>query len=433
MLYNILEDQSRHNLILSEDLSLILGKITTSSPLLTLRTMTKALTVAIAVILLTSNFTIINAQQQVEQLTTESRGVENGATTTTTIPTAAATTFQSINDSFRVHVPDGWVIQDVNNSGSALLEEGTKGYGILAQLCPEKEQQQQALPNAGTNTSIGNSSISKSNNSCRGAQKEVIHIVRYPDLDTRLLSNNVTSDNMTVDNVLAYYLHKLQEVGYRDIQIVNSTETTLNLTNPQTNQTIAKLPVKLVEMTYRTNFAPTEIRRGYLISTATTATLPNVGTTKGYTIFYEGGPVAAEITPASGSLSPLPPKPVGQAFDSFELIAAPEVAQTIAQDAQTAETTDEGGGEGGESNDDDDDDNSGSNDDDDDDNSGSNDDDDDDDNSGSNDDDNGGGGGGGNDDDNDDDNGGGARGISERVREHVSGISERVREHVSGN
>ena len=62
----------------------------------------------------------------------------------------------------------------------------------------------------------------------------------------------------------------------------------------------------------------------------------------------------AEITTASGSLSPLPPKPVGQAFDSFELIAAPEVAQTIAQDAQAAETTDEGGGEGGGSNDDDD-------------------------------------------------------------------------------
>ena len=360
MLYNIRKDQSRYNLILPEGLSLILGKITTSSPLLTLRTMTKALTVAIAVILLTSNFTIINAQQQVEQLTTESRGVENGATTTTTIPTAAATTFQSINDSFRVHVPDGWVIQDVNNSGSALLEEGTKGYGILAQLCPEKEQQQQAPPNAGTNTSIGNSGIS--NNSCRGAQKEVIHIVRYPDLDTRLLSNNVTSDNMTVDNVLAYYLHKLHEVGYREIQIVNSTEMALNLTNPQTNQTIATLPAKLVEMTYRTNFAPTEIRRGYLISTATTATLPNVGTAKGYTIFYEGGPVSAEITPASGSLSPLPPKPVGQVFDSFELIAAPKVAQTIAQDAQAAETTDEGGGGGGSN---DDDDNSGSNDDDD--------------------------------------------------------------------
>ncbi len=36
-------------------------------------------------------------------------------------------------------VPQGWVIQDVNNTGSALLEETKKGYGILAQLCPGKK------------------------------------------------------------------------------------------------------------------------------------------------------------------------------------------------------------------------------------------------------------------------------------------------------
>ena len=40
-------------------------------------------------------------------------------------------------------MPEGWVIQDVNNTGSALLEETKKGYGILAQLCPEKEEQQE--------------------------------------------------------------------------------------------------------------------------------------------------------------------------------------------------------------------------------------------------------------------------------------------------
>ena len=142
MLYNILEDQSRYNLILSEDLSLILGKISTSSPLLTLRTMTKALTVAIAVVLLASNFTIINAQQQVEQLTTNLE--ESIMEQQRQRQYQPSTTFQSKNDSFRVHVPDGWVIQDVNNTGSALLEEATKGYGILAQLCPEEGEQQQA-------------------------------------------------------------------------------------------------------------------------------------------------------------------------------------------------------------------------------------------------------------------------------------------------
>src|SRR5919107_3975692 len=105
------------------------------------------LTLAIAVILLASNFTIINAQQQ-QQLTSQTGELEKGITAAviTTPP------FQSVNDSFSVEVPDGWVIQDVNNTGSALLEETTQGYGILAQLCPEEQQKQVASP---TNASEG--------------------------------------------------------------------------------------------------------------------------------------------------------------------------------------------------------------------------------------------------------------------------------------
>jgi hypothetical protein len=370
MLYKILKEYSRYSLILREDLSLILENIIAPFPLLGLRITTTALTVAISVTLLTSNFTIINAQQQVQQLPAQRGVVEN-----------AATTFQSANDSFRVQVPDGWVIRDVNNSGSSLLDEEMKGYRILAQLCPVKAKQQQALPNASGNTPTDRS-ISQSNNNCRGAQQEVVHIVRYPRLDTRLLANNITSDNTTADIVLSYHLQKLQEVGYRDMEIVNSTEMTLNLTDAQTNQTIATVPAKLVEMTYSTNFAPAEIRLGYLISTATDATSPNLGTTKGYTIFYEGGSDAAEITPAAGGLSSLPPTPVRQVFDSFELIVAPEVAQAIAQEVQAAQTVE---GEGDE-------------------------------------------------DDNDDDNGGrAAREIAERVREEAREIAERVREEARGN
>jgi hypothetical protein len=287
----------------------------TSSSLLISSPSAVALTAAIAVILLAANFTITNAQQQ---LTSQPVEIENG--------TAATTRFQSTNDSFRVQVPQGWVIQDVNNTGSALLEEATQGYGILAQLCPE--EQQAALSNVSGDTV-----------SCQGSEEDIIHIIRYPDLDTRLqVSNNVTT----------YHLQKLQEVGYRDIQIANSTETTVNLTIAQTNQTIATVPAKLVEMTYSTNFAPNEIKRGYFILTATNATAPNLGTTKGYTIFYEGSSVAAaeETTTASDSL--LPPTPVRQVFDSFELMAAPEIAQTIAQEAQAAESTEGDGGDGGD-------------------------------------------------------------------------------------
>jgi hypothetical protein len=145
-------------------------------------------------------------------------------------------------------------------------------------------------------------------------------------------------------------MQKIQEVGYRDIQILNSTDMRLNLIDPQTNQTIATAPAKLVEMTYSTASAPNESRIGYFILTATNATPPNLGTLKGYSVFYEGSSFAAATT-TSESL--LPPTPVRQVFDSFELIVASEVAQAIAQqEAQAAEIAegggDEDGGDGGE-------------------------------------------------------------------------------------
>jgi hypothetical protein len=240
------------------------------------------------------------------------------------------TSFQSTDDGFSVQVPEGWVIHDVDNTGSVLLEaEATQGFGILAQLCPEEEQQQPTLPNV-------DSSDDTFSSSCEGSENGVIHIVRYPDLNNRLQVGNTlpttnnNNNSMINDNILLYHLQKLQEVGYRAIEIVNSTDMTVNLINPQTNETITTVPAKFVEMIYTTGIAPNETKTGYLISTATDVTVPNPGMTKGYTIFYEGSSVsAAEITIGFGSLSPLPP-PVRQVFDSFELIAAPGTEQAEA-------------------------------------------------------------------------------------------------------
>jgi hypothetical protein len=337
--------------------------------------MTKALTSAIAVILLASNFTIINAQQlllQQQQLTSQPGQIENGigAPATTTTTTTTATIFQSTNDSFSVQVPQGWVIHDLNNTGFALLEETRQGYGMLVQLCPE-EQQGAVLSNASggsSSSSSTNSSTISTVNSCQGAQQELVHIIRYPDLNTRIpAANNVTttSNNMTtIDNVLSYHLQKLQEVGYRGIQIVNSSDMRVNLTNPQTNQTIATVPAKLVEMIYSTGFAPNERGSGYFILTATDVTTPNIGTVKGYSVFYEGNSssaaaaaaaATAEITPTSAGIPTAPPLVVQMIFNSFELIVPREVAQALAQQEATAEQTVEttvvetqgGGDEGG--------------------------------------------------------------------------------------
>src|SRR5215211_3101373 len=284
---------------------------------------------AIAIILLAANVTIANAQQQV---TSQNSAIERGTTTS-----------RSTRDSFRVQVPQGWVIHDVKNSGSALVAEALDGVGILAQLCPEEEQQQVAFRNSGGNTS--NSSISTNSDRCQGAQ--VIHVIRYPNLGARL---GLTSDDIfaiinrdTIPNaVLAYQTQKLQEAGYRNIQIVNSTDTTINVdistglnnnnnnnnaiaagTAATTTTTTTRVPAKLVAMTYSTNLAPNETRIGYFILTATAATPRNLGMITGYSIFYEGNSVIETVSSGSSVAPPPTPFPAAarQVFGSFELIA----------------------------------------------------------------------------------------------------------------
>ena len=276
---------------------------------------------------------------------------------------STTTFFQSANDSFSVQVPDGWIIHDVDNTGSALSQELTKGYGILAQLCPEEEEKGSVVP--ATTTTVPSVGGSPDNTlSCEESESDVIHIIRYPQPDnnrTPAPSNNTTTaipigsnSIITDDSILSYQLNKLQEIGgYRGFEIINNTDTTVNLTNPLTNQTVTTVPAKRVEMTYSTASAPNEPRVGYLISTGTELTQPNLGVAKGYTVFYEGNSLSdVEVTIGFGSLRPLSPA-VGQILDSFELIMAPEVAQALAEQAthtaQTAETpqgVENGDGEG---------------------------------------------------------------------------------------
>src|ERR687891_457058 len=214
----------------------------------------------IAVIFLAPNFTIASAQQL---STSQPSGTQSP-------------TLLSAKDSFRVQLPEGWVIQDINNTGFTLAAEVLQGYGVLAQLCP-REQEQSVLSNvSGSNTYIG---------SCQHAREEVIHIIRYPNLGAILGIASDDDDIFTIINrdtipnsVLAYHIQKLQEVGYRDIQIVNSIDTTINVDNStslNSNRIATTIPAKLVEMTYSTNFATNETREGYFILTATAETIPS--------------------------------------------------------------------------------------------------------------------------------------------------------------
>jgi PKD repeat protein len=295
-------------------------------------TLTIALTVvilAVAIIVFVANVAIASAQQP-PPLTSQPA------------VTQRAELFQSTEDGIRLNVPQGWVIQDLNNTGPISSEELRRGYGILAQLCLSDEEQQRQQGQGGA--APDNAS---NNNSCQSAQ-EVIHVVRYPNLDSGIqmannastggssatsttgasFNNNNSTTATTIDSILAYHLQKLRQVGYNSIQIVNNTDRTVNLAVAQSNQTLTTLPAKFVEMTYTTASAPDETRRGYFILTATNAIAPNLGTTKGYSIFYEGNYISSEIRSSSSS-TPIPlPQAVKQVFDSFELVTVAAATQT---------------------------------------------------------------------------------------------------------
>ena len=307
-----------------------------SSRLLVSPTLTIALTVvilAVAIILFVANVAIASAQQPPPPLTNQPA------------VTQRAELFQSTEDGIRLNVPQGWVIQDLNNTGPISSEELRRGYGILAQLCLSDEEQQRQRQQGQRGAAPGNAS---NNNSCQGAQEEIIHVVRYPNLDSGIqmannastggssatpttgasFNNNNSTIATTIDNILAYHLQKLQQVGYNSIQIVNNADMTVNLAVAQSNQTLTTLPAKFVEITYTTASAPDETRRGYFILTATNAIAPNLGTTKGYSVFYEGNYNFAE-TRSSSSSTPTPlPQTVRQVFDSFELVTVADATQT---------------------------------------------------------------------------------------------------------
>jgi hypothetical protein len=299
----------------------------------------------IMIILLGANVTVTNAQQQEQQqLSTSQPSPTSPVTQNGT--TATARLFESAKDGFRVQLPEGWVIQDLNNTGFTLAAEVTEGYGILAQLCPaeeEEEGQQQQQQQQGALNNVSSSG------SCQQqqAQEEKIHIIRYPNLGARLGIALADIIDVIPDSVFGYQILKLVEVGYRPVDFVNITNTVIPVHYPNASGIPATVPAILVEMIYSTNSSPNEMRRGYIILAATNITPPNLQTITGYSIFYEGasGATTATVgettTTPSGSLSSAPAA-VGQILNSFELIPSEEGVQSIlAEIAQQAVVSDE--------------------------------------------------------------------------------------------
>jgi hypothetical protein len=242
-----------------------------------------ATALVVVVLLFGPNAGMASAQQQ--QLTSVPAVIENG-------------TFQNTADGFRMQIPYGWVVQDIDNLHLPnFLIANEAGFFILAMICP----QQEAVP--GT---VGTYNCEQSESSVQILHDRLSHRPEFEVIEDPA--------SITPDDFLAFVVEKMQGRNYTNIQIINSTDLTINITSAEDpNTTIGIAPAKLVEMTYQLNPVLVDMRSYSILATIPENPQPGLRQiVSGEFVTYEGPAVA---TP-SGS----PPPPVQQLFQSLEFI-----------------------------------------------------------------------------------------------------------------
>jgi hypothetical protein len=241
-------------------------------------------TIVVLVLLFGPNIGIASAQQQ--QLTSIPAVIQNG-------------TFQSAADGFRLQVPYGWVVQDIDNLHLPNFRVTNEaGFFILAIICPQQEAVQ------GTAAEMYNCEQS-------GSSVEILHdrLSHRPEFE-------VIEDpaSITPDDFLAFVIEEMQGRNYTNVQIINSTDLTINITSPEDpNTAIRTAPAKLVEMTYQLSPGLGDMRSYSILATIPENPQPGLRQmVSGEFVTYEG----PALTTPSGS----PPPPVQQMFQSLEFI-----------------------------------------------------------------------------------------------------------------
>jgi hypothetical protein len=159
-------------------------------------------------------------------------------------------------------------------------------------LCP----QDQAIPQ------IGGEYV------CPDEVQDSVSIFRFTALKSRPEFAGVVqqNQNITASDLVAFFIQTLeQRVGYTNFRLLENIDTTVNVTDPQTNETIATAPAKYVETTFLDDQGRRQERDFALV------VLSNDGNT-GYVLLP-----TISLFPRPEELSP----EHQQVFDSFELVA----------------------------------------------------------------------------------------------------------------
>jgi hypothetical protein len=245
--------------------------------------MTIMVLTAIATVVLLSDPNVVVANAQ--ELTSIPAVIQNG-------------TFQNTADGFRIQVPDGWVVQDIDNlhlPNFRITNEA--GFLIQAIVCPQHEAVLYAR---------GMYNCEHSEDSVEVLRDRLSHRPEFEIIEDPA--------SITPNDFLEFIVEEMQGRNYTNIQIINNTDFTINITSPEDpNATIRTAQAKLVEMTYQLGLGLQEMRSYSILATIPEGPQPGLRqVVSGEFITYEAPAVA---TP-SGS----PPPPVQQIFQSLEFI-----------------------------------------------------------------------------------------------------------------
>jgi parvulin-like peptidyl-prolyl isomerase len=209
--------------------------------------------------------------------------------------TATTTIFQSNVDGIRVEVPNGWVVEDIDNTDPIVQQtEKDLGYAILARLCPQTETL----------------SIASGGYDCPSEAEDYVSIIRFPDLQSKPEFSAFAHENKSISiSDLLTYLIQFQELhfNFTNFRLLKNIDRVVNVTDSQTNQTTATAPAKYLEISYLDNHSRL-MQQGFVL-----LVLDTDGNT-GYFL----RPVISSST-FSSPAQQLPPEHQ-QIFDSFKLV-----------------------------------------------------------------------------------------------------------------
>ena len=261
---------------------------------------------AIVAILFSANVALATTTVEEEEPEVESDG---GLTATTT----AASGHINPDDGFRIQVPEGWIISDVNNTLPAMqLQEQQYGSTVLAELCP----QEGAIPQIG-----GGLSCTPSEETPRVLVTRFANLTSRPEFAT-LVSQG---QSITLSDFTAFWIQWNTEgdTAIDGYDVEENEERTVSVFDTATNTTLegVTVPARWISLAVGVE------SQGFRAITQTYSGLLLLGLdgNTGYSIIPIG------LYDEDGDL----PEETDEAIDSFEVLANPSgIQQPTTTEAQ---------------------------------------------------------------------------------------------------